>query len=238
MMRVLIVDDEPIVLKQLTFLIEKLYPKWEVVSCTDSIQAQKILAKENFQLAILDIELPGKNGLHLAHYIRHHYEHVNIMMISAYQDFDYAKTSIEIGVDYYLTKPIIESELKKALSKYKSYTQYSNIVMEAINYIQKNYANKITLQDISDHIYVNSSYLSRRFREETGKRLFDFILDYRLKMAKVKLRKNQTKNISSIANSCGFNSLHYFSSTFKKKIGVTPMEYRKGALTVDDADNE
>jgi len=238
MMQVLIVDDEPMVLKQLKFLINKLYPKWQIVCCSDSIQAQRSLESKNFQLAILDIELPGKSGLHLANYIKHHYEHINIMMISAYQDFDYAKTSIEIGVDYYLTKPIIKDELEKALAKYKNYTKYSNIVIEAINYIQQNYANKISLQNISDHVYVNSSYLSRRFHEETGKRLFDFILDYRLKMAKKRLRENKTNNISSIANSCGFNSLHYFSSTFKKKVGVTPKEYRKEAFIANEAENE
>lgn len=232
-MRILIVDDEPIVIKQLNYLIGKLHPKWEIIGCTDGIQAQKVLKRNNIQLAFLDIELPGQDGLNLAQHIKRDFTNINIIMISAYQDFNYAKSSIEIGVDFYLTKPIIEDELKKALNKYRNYQNYSSIVLDAIDFIRENYSGKISLATVAEHVHVNPSYLSRRFHEETGKRLFDFIIDYRLEMSKKKLIKNRTHNISSIANSCGFNSLHYFSSTFKRRVGMAPKEFREEGYLLD-----
>lgn len=231
-MRILVVDDEPIVLKQMDYLIRKIYPHWEVLTCADGIQALPILKKNIIQLAILDIELPGKNGLSLAKVIKEDFPNVNIIMLSAHQDFSYAKDAIQIGVDYYLTKPIIEKELKDALSQYVEIDQhaYSNIVIDAINVIQKHYQDKLNLTSVAERIHINSSYLSRKFHEETGMKFSDFVLDYRIQISKGKLIKNRSESISSIAANCGFNSLHYFSATFKKKEGVTPKEFREGGF--------
>ncbi|MRG87882.1 response regulator transcription factor [Salinibacillus xinjiangensis] len=233
-MKILLVDDEPFVLKQLEYLIGEFHPQWETFSCVDSIQALQVLNQHNIQLAILDIELPGKDGLTLAKEMKKSFSQVNIVMLSAYQDFRYAKTSIRIGVDDYLTKPIIEEELKEVLGRYVQQYNFSTVVLDTLNYIHQNYHERINLSLISEQIHINPSYLSRKFHDETGKKFSDYVLDYRIEKSKEKILNNRTESISSIADQCGFNSLHYFSKTFKQKVGQTPKEFREEGIKADE----
>ncbi|WP_457543140.1 response regulator transcription factor [Virgibacillus sp. FSP13] len=226
-MNILLVDDEPYELEQLTYLIGSNFPSWGILTALDGIQALQVLLNNEVQLAVLDIELPGKSGLSLAKEIKQNYSYVTIIMLSAYQDFNYARRSIQIGVEDYLTKPIIEKELNDVLKKYVKDHDFSNIVLSAINYIHENYHEKINLSSLAEEIHVNPSYLSRKFHQEIGMKFSDYILDYRIKISKEMLIKNKAANISSVADKCGFNSLHYFSTVFKRKVKITPKEYRE-----------
>ncbi|MEQ6390891.1 response regulator [Bacillaceae bacterium S4-13-58] len=226
-MNLLLVDDEPFVLEQLKYLIHEWYPHWNLFGAVDVSLALNYAREHEIQLSILDIELPGKSGLELAAELKKVQPYTNIVMLSAHQDFEYARKSIQIGVDDYLTKPIIEKELKEMLSKYAQKLDRSEIVMSSIKYVQDHYHEKINLSVIANFIHVNSSYLSRKFHDEVGIPFSDYLLGFRIEMAKGMLIKSQAESISMIAEKCGFGSLHYFSSVFKKKTGFTPKEYKK-----------
>jgi response regulator of citrate/malate metabolism len=82
-------------------------------------------------LAFLDINLPGKSGLEFGEELRKINQEVDIIIVTACQNINYAQQSIRIGVVDYLTKPIIESELLSILDKYKD-TQSENIFQSHI----------------------------------------------------------------------------------------------------------
>lgn len=112
--------------------------------------------------------------------------------------------------------------------------KYSLIVKKAINYIKIHLDNPLTLQGISEAIHVNPSHLSRKFKNETGLSIIDFINVNRVHAAKVYLQNNTT-NITEIAFMVGFNNINYFSRVFKKITGMTPSQYRKKHTTLEDS---
>ena len=103
----------------------------------------------------------------------------------------------------------------------------SNFIETAINYIQKNYQNPITLEDIARVCDVSKVHLSRKFKEKVGVGLNEYIKICRMKKAKELLLMQDKMSICEIAYECGFNDSNYFSWLFKKTYGVAPVQYRK-----------
>ncbi len=101
---------------------------------------------------------------------------------------------------------------------------YSTDILAVIDHINLHYQETLTLADLAKLINANPDYLSRKFRNETGERLFSFINQYRVQMAKYQLVQKDT-TIVSIAVNVGFNSLTYFNRIFKRYTGQTPREF-------------
>ena len=97
---------------------------------------------------------------------------------------------------------------------------------KALNYIHGNIENKISLNDIANHLKITPSHLARQFHAETGKTVVEYINYTRIVMAANRL-KHSTTSIADIAGSVGIHDTNYFSRMFKKYIGCSPTEYRK-----------
>lgn len=82
------------------------------------------------------------------------------------------------------------------------------------------------LTDIARHVHVHPSYLSAIFRKQTGNSIGNYLITYRLLIAK-KLLIHSDKTVESIALDVGFYDLQHFSREFEKHIGVRPTVYRK-----------
>ena len=229
-MNVLLLDDEHLELEQLEYLLQSEFPLWTIFKAADASQAHTINLNNNIDLAFLDINLPGKSGLEFGEELRKINKDVEIIMVTACQDFRYAQQSIRIGVVDYLTKPVIESELLKILSKYKEKPfslHYSSLIQSTLKAIHKRFAEKISLSDIASDVHVNPTYLSRKFREEVGVAFSEYIIQYRILTAKRLLLANPIWTISDVAENCGFSSQNYFSTLFRKIEGISPKEYRE-----------
>lgn len=228
-MNVLLVDDEPLELEQLAMFIKPLRPRWHLFTAVDGNQASALCQQIPFQLAFLDIQLPGKSGLEVAWELKSRNEDADIIMVTAFQDFQYAKESIKLGVVDYLLKPIIENELKEVILRLQRHEsiEYSPLVLATINILQERFGEKLNLTDIAREIHVNPSYLSRRFSEEVKLGFSEYVIDYRIEKAKILLVTHVDWTISQVAEVTGFNSQHYFSTIFRKKTGFTPREYRE-----------
>jgi len=98
-------------------------------------------------------------------------------------------------------------------------------VRTVVEYINNNYDRDITNESISRLYHFNSSYLNRIFKACTGQTMHSFLLSRRLAAAMEMLR-SQNIPISEVAYMCGFQSIHHFSKTFKKCVGMSPSEYR------------
>lgn len=77
-MNVLLVDDEPLELEQLEYLIQPLFPLWKLHKASDASQAMSISQKVKIHLAFLDINLPGKSGLELGEELRLHNQAIDL----------------------------------------------------------------------------------------------------------------------------------------------------------------
>lgn len=99
-------------------------------------------------------------------------------------------------------------------------------LMEIMNYIQANYQN-VSLSEMAEHFHLSEPYLSKYIHEKSGKTFGDIVNNVKLKKAKT-LLKNGTMTVENIAAAVGFPNVEHFSRVFKKKMGMTPIQYRNG----------
>ena len=100
------------------------------------------------------------------------------------------------------------------------------LATDVANYIQHHLSEPITAEAIAKELYLSRPYLSRKFIEETGESLTDFILKEKTAEAKRLLRYSD-KSLTAIGGFLGFSSQSHFSRVFKKYAGCTPGEYRE-----------
>lgn len=93
-------------------------------------------------------------------------------------------------------------------------------------YLDLHYAEKISLEQLSENFFINKFYLTRIFKEQFGASVTGYLLQVRITHAKQELRFTD-KPIEEIARACGMSDANYFSRTFKKVEGVTPGEFRR-----------
>ncbi len=99
------------------------------------------------------------------------------------------------------------------------------LVIDVANYIQRHLSEPITVENIAKELYLSRPYLSRKFIEETGESLTDFILKEKTEEAKRLLRYSD-KPITAISDYLGFSSPGHFSRVFRKYATCLPSEYR------------
>ena len=100
------------------------------------------------------------------------------------------------------------------------------LVYECEKYIDENYEKCITVSEISQSIGVSLSYLSRIFKETTGKTIINFMNEKKVEKAKEYLARTDMK-IYEIAAALGFENTTYFSYFFKKYTGISPKEFKE-----------
>lgn len=102
----------------------------------------------------------------------------------------------------------------------------SRYVVLAIDYIRMHVQEPITVEQVAHELSVNSSYLSKLFKQEMGKSISEYIRDSKIEIAEHMLRHLDDTSLQ-IANYLGFSSQSHFIQVFRKQTGMTPEEYRK-----------
>ena len=99
------------------------------------------------------------------------------------------------------------------------------VIEIAKDYIKKHYKGNISLKTISEYVYLNSSYFSELFKDETGKNFIDYLIETRIDAAKKLLSKPEIK-VYQVGQMVGYNEPVSFNRAFKKIVGISPVEYR------------
>lgn len=102
----------------------------------------------------------------------------------------------------------------------------SRLTIDVANYIQHHITELITVEKIANDLFLSRPYLSRKFREEAGESLTDFLLKEKTEEAKRLLRYSD-KSLTAISSYLSFSSPSHFSRVFKKYAGSSPREYRE-----------
>lgn len=97
---------------------------------------------------------------------------------------------------------------------------------QVIQYIDRHFSEKITLEQLAKRTHISKSYLTRRFRQFTGETIVNYINKLRIQYAREML-VNSEKNITEIAWAVGFDSPKYFHRVFKKETGESPAAFRR-----------
>ena len=102
----------------------------------------------------------------------------------------------------------------------------------AVVYIKKNFIRDIKLDEIASNIRYNKYYLCRVFKQAMGQTVQNYMLDLRINNAKSLLKKTDMI-LTEIVYGSGFSSQAYFCHIFKKKTGMTPLQFRNFATDVE-----
>ena len=111
-------------------------------------------------------------------------------------------------------------------SGYASQKDSTGYLKQAIDYMQHNYAYDIQIQDVARHVGIDRTYLYKLFCREIGTSPQQYLISYRLSMAK-QLLSSTTLRIAEISNSCGFADSAAFCHQFRKQFLLTPSQFRK-----------
>jgi Response regulator containing CheY-like receiver domain and AraC-type DNA-binding domain len=99
-------------------------------------------------------------------------------------------------------------------------------IEEIHSYIDDHYKEKISLEALADHFYINKFYLTRIFKEQYGVSIMTYLNQARINHAKEQLRFSKD-NLDTIGIACGFQNGSYFSKVFLKLEGITPNKFRQ-----------
>lgn len=149
-----------------------------------------------------------------------------------------AKTKcIEKSLVYQLLDCLIENyEMDCREIDYKNCSSDERIHY-ILDYINRNYMDKISLADLAEKLYISPSALSRMFKKQTNTYFVDYINQLRAKHAAQKII-HSTENITKIAMDCGFSNLSLFNKVFRKVYTTSPSEYRKNAVPKNPRETE
>lgn len=119
------------------------------------------------------------------------------------------------------------AELTQGSESMDSKEQKEHWMIEKVqNYMEQNFRDKISLQDMAEIVSVTPWYLERVFKKYTGDSLNQYLIHLKLGYAQ-NLFRDTSKSIAQVAEEVGYDNPSYFSQLFKKKFGVTPGAYRK-----------
>lgn len=102
----------------------------------------------------------------------------------------------------------------------------SILIKNILDYIENNYSEPISLQDMADYAHISKEYLCRIFNVMSDTSPVEYLNRYRIRQS-TSLLIHTSRSISDISLSCGFNNSSYFNKIFLRHMGCTPSEYRK-----------
>ena len=233
-MNLLIADDENLELKVLEKTVKKYFvDELEIFTAGNGRKASQICDEVRPDIALLDIEMPGMNGIELAKYIKEKYADCIIIFITAYDRFDYVIEAMHIKAFDYLLKPWKEEKLfeliNTAIENVRSMQKTDGIVHSQKDvikdYIDRNYKKDISAKDVAGILGYSDVYFSKVFKQLFDDNFINYLTKIRIDRAKV-LLKDISFNIKEVGKSVGYADSNYFTKVFKRSIGMSPSEYR------------
>lgn len=181
MYRILVVDDEPAAIKHICNIIAIKCPQFEVTAAAEHGQeALKRMEEDLPDILITDVKMPVMDGIALAEKVRERYPDILSLVVSGYQEFEYAKAAIRSGVYDYLLKPIKPSALQSVLNSMgecldEIYARKRNQLMKSL--CEKNTVSKEVLERYfpAGRYYaaiVRRNGLPRRYSGNSGFEIF------------------------------------------------------------------
>ncbi|MBQ9252727.1 MAG: response regulator [Clostridia bacterium] len=247
MYRVILVDDERLIIQGLT----KVLP-WEKLGCQvidvayDGASGLEKIREQKPDIVMTDIRMPNMDGLTMLAAIHSEFPEIQMAVLTAYRDFDYAQRAMHIGVCRFLLKPSKMDELEEAfrfmvgqLQKREAEKKLedleeeptvqaagNHLVTAALDYMRAHCTEPhLSLTEVASHVYVSQWHLSKLLNRETNQSFFELLGNMRIERAK-QLLKDPSLRIHQVAEATGYADVAHFSKSFKKYTGQTPGDYR------------
>ncbi len=241
MLKVLIVDDEITVRRGIMLGVD-----WRAMDCqvvgdaANGAEGLEAALRLQPDLIITDVRMPKMDGIEMLTALRERGCKAHAIMLTAYGEFEYARSALKLGAEDYLLKPFRDQELAAAIARVRQKRTEnaagtmpqppegaSSYVRQATDYIARHYADEdISIAVIAAHLGVSEGHLSHVFKKEIGSTVISYLTQYRIQTA-MALLKNGGYKVYEVAQQVGYRDVAYFSSTFRKLTGLAPSEYQE-----------
>lgn len=246
-MNILVVEDNN---DLQSFLKISFSSDYNVLIANDGSKAWEIIQKQMPDLVVSDIMMPNMDGFELCRLIKSTFEtaHIPVVLLTAISDRTNQLEGLKLGADDYITKPFDMLMLKQRIVsiirnrnavKEKVLQLFSkpetdvpilvnehndHFVKKALEIVQMNIANcDFGKDEFASAINVSPSLLYKKIKSLTGLSPVDFIKVTRLDYS-IELLKSHKHTVTEVSELCGFSSVGYFSTVFKKHFGKSPTE--------------
>jgi len=242
--KLLIVDDEDNIRTGIETYI-RLNSKriGTIYTAENGTEALDTIFKYKPDIMLIDVQMPYMDGLAVMKEAKTAGICPKTIILSGYDEFQYAQKAVRYGASDYLLKPCRPTEI---LSKLESLIedadtqneaspdinnkgnekQTNRFVENAVEYINENYMEDLTLTSVAEKVGVTSAYLSTLFSQTLDYGFIDYLNKVRIDRACNYLFNSQLKTYE-VAYKVGFHDEKYFTKVFKKVTGVNPSQFRK-----------
>lgn len=246
MLKVLVVEDEEMIRRGIVLAVD-----WAALDCVvvgEAANGEEALeAVERYAptLIITDLKMPKMDGIEMLRRLRERGSNAFVIILTAYDSFEYAQSALRLGAVDFLLKPFHDGELEQAVTTLRRRLEpsaargeaalplpglkkgdKSKYVLEAMDYIGEHYNDpSISVSAIAQSLGISEGHLSHTFKKETDYTLLNYLTRYRIHKAMELLRDCRLK-VYEVAERVGYRDITYFSATFKKLAGISPSEYQ------------
>ena len=254
MLKVLLVDDEAPILNNLKKVIPWEELGMEVMGLARSGQEALALYEQQIpDIVLSDIRMPFMDGLSFIAELRRRGCTAEVLLLTGYQEFEYARLAIKYKVRDYICKPIHYKELENTLRligkqlirsrkldplqfvatqmQTQDITEQSKksphqLMEEAVSYIMGRLDKDLGIDELAGHLGISCSYFSLLFKNHLGITFVEYLTNQRIEAAKY-LLTHSDKSVSQIGISIGYQERRYFTKVFQRSTGMTPSEFRE-----------
>jgi len=229
---ILLVDDDKEFREEFRDYLED----YQVIEACNGEEALKLLKKPNvIDLVILDVMMPGLRGTEVLKEMRKTDPHLGIIILTGYSSEDVAIEALKGRADDYIQKPVDIDKAKEIIERLLEtkrgegdidIVDIKGKIERVKHFVERNYHKKVCLKDAAQAVYLSPKYLSRIFKQSTGKSFSEYKLKIKTEKAKELLSKTGY-NVNQLAEKLGYENAESFIRLFRRFAGYTPTEYRK-----------
>lgn len=153
------------------------------------------------------------------------YSHVTNLFEQMHQEYDSDNTHKDFIISVLVTELLFYLNRFHTDEVVASDDYEKSLSRQIIDFLVTNYKDSISLEDISNHLYVNTFYICRIFKIETGFTVMEYLTYVRLREA-MHLLDTTNLSVTDISFTVGFNNINHFIRTFRKNLNTTPKQYQ------------
>ena len=246
MFTVLIVSGDKNQLSSIATTLKDEFPgQCVIVTAATRHELYDALFNIRIDILLLDIEMSGVNWVLLTQQFRQSNPDCVILPLAGLKALDTVASDQDLPIMDYLVKPFAEQELiltleeafqrcslaKAASSALSGGVSKLMVIKEQIeSYIQANYAQIISMQDVAQAMNYSETHFCRLFKQCFQINFSVYLNEFRVKQAK-KMLVHTNLTVKEVGISCGYRDTSYFIRVFKRFTGTTPSDYRISKLT-------
>ena len=250
MYTLMIVDDEPAILEGIFRPLDWKQLGFERIKTAKScFEVVSHVVDWKPDVCLVDVRIGNEFGYELINCLNAMGIRSNYIMMSGYDDFQYACEALRCGALDYLLKPLDKKQLQKRIEQViveklhgtlrrddkkdedpvlgRPYEELSPLIRKIVMMVGMEYGQHISLKSIADRFRMNATYLGQIFIKETGMKFSEYLMAYRMHVARGQI-VNTDEKISAIAADVGYSNMNYFYQHFHGFYGITPSEMRAG----------